>query len=138
MARARVELKGCQSYNDKARKFKKGEVQIITNPTDILFFKSLSDFSVTELQEIAPKVKKAKKKPVPEKIVPKEVAPKEEVLEDDDGETEDDIVYTKDELKEMKKRELVELATQRDLFLEGTERKSRIINVILDGQGEKE
>jgi len=75
MARAEIELVGSLSHTHLARKFKKNHPQIITNPSEIQYYKAQSSFKVTMLStsesqeqyELKPK-SKAKVKPVVEKV----------------------------------------------------------------------
>ena len=116
MARARVELIGSLSHTRGGRKFERGKPQILTNAAEILYYQNQSDFAVTV--EEAPKKKAKAAPPTP---------PAGEAKGDGDD-------YTEEQLKKMKKDELIEVADELELLLEGNEKKSEMIEAILEAQ----
>lgn len=90
MAKARVELRGCMTHSGRGRTFRKGVPQIMTNPSDILYYQSQGDFSVVMLDDDpAPKAEEPKPKTkvkVPEPV--DEDEPEGDEDEDEGGEPE--------------------------------------------------
>lgn len=137
MAKARVELKGASTFSSRGRKFKKGFPQVLTNPSDIQYYKGQPDFDVQILDEMIvekkpaiTKVRKIEKSdPGVEKValksLPKKAAPP----------VEKEFHFHKyGKLKTMKKVQLVAIAEEIEVFLEGNESKSKMINSILEAQ----
>jgi hypothetical protein len=117
MAKARVELLGSLSYTKGGRKFVRGQPQVITNAAEILYYQGQSDFGVTV--EDSPKAKAA--------------APKK--TDDGKGDGNDASTgLTEEQLSKMKKAELVETADELEILLEGNEKKSEMIEAILEAQ----
>jgi len=111
MAKAKVELMGCLTYTVGGRKFTRGQPQIITNAAEIKLFQQQPEFGVTMLDE-----------PLKEKA----------------AEVEDPglVTYSEDKLKSMTKPELLDVAAELAVFLEGNEKKSKMIDQILKAQDE--
>jgi hypothetical protein len=121
MARAKVVLRGCQTFQASpskgGRKWKKGAPVVLTNENEIAYYKTQTEFTVTELGE--PKKKAAKPEP-------------------DEGGGEDGGAskHTKTSLMRMGKDDLMELAEDTfGLELEGDETKDDLAEAILEAQG---
>jgi hypothetical protein len=114
--RARVELRGSLSHTGMGRTFKKGSPQIITNPAEIEYYKSLGGFTVTVLPDV--KVKGKPTAPPPPDG-------------DDDGES----AYTEAELNGMTKAQLTEVAEEYELELDDAMKKADMVAAILSAQG---
>lgn len=54
MAKARVELLKSATHTARGRTFRKGQVQILTNSADILYYQQQPEFSVIVLEEDKP------------------------------------------------------------------------------------
>jgi len=111
MARARVELKGCLTFQGKGRTFKKGSPQILTNPADIMYYQQQAVFVVTMLSEKS-------------KVVVETKQPVDNIKDDND--------FNESELRKMKKADLQEVAEELGLDTEGT--VNELIERILDAQ----
>lgn len=117
--RARVELRGSLTHTAGARKFKKGSPQILTNPSEIAYYRAQGGFSVTMM---ATEKAKAKGKPVP---------PPEETGGAEDG-------HTQASLNAMTKAELAGLAADEfELMLDPEDmKKADMVDAILQAQAE--
>ncbi len=113
MARARVTLRGCITYQTPAGKtWKRNESRIVTNASEIAYFRNNTEFNVTDLPDAEPK-------PPPK--------------------SEDPKAYTASVLGRMAKPELVTLAANRfTLPLEDDMRKDDMVTAILEAQVEAE
>ena len=119
MARAKVILRGCKTFEASptkgGRKWKKGAPVILINDNEIDYYRTQSEFTVTDLGE------------------PKKVAAKPEA--DGGGEGGPDK-HTKSSLKKLGKDELMEMAEDTfGLELEGDETKDALAEAILEAQG---
>jgi hypothetical protein len=137
--RAKIELKNRASFSHRGFKIIKGQPQIITNPSDINYLKSVSCLRVTILE--APKTKQkalADDEKKSEEILEADPIGESEGLTDSDegSEEEDDgAIFTFKELKKNNtKPELVKIAKEMGVFLEGSENKDTMVNAILDAQ----
>lgn len=117
MARARVELLGSLSYTRGGRKFVRGCPQVITNAAEILYYQGQADFGV--IIEDTPKTKSA----APGKSDDSKGA-------DNDAPT----GYTEEQLNKMKKAGLIKVADELEILLEGNEKKTEMIEAILEAQ----
>ena len=98
-----------------------------SNLAEIRKYQNKAGFKVTMLEDEPSKpAKKVVEKPAEKKSKPK----KEESSEVE--------VYTKDQLKPMKKRALVDIAAELGVFLDGSEKKAEMILAILEEQEKKE
>ncbi len=113
MARARITLRGCLTYQTpKGKTWKRGESRIVTNQGEIDYFKNNTEFVVTILPDAEPK------------LPPKSEDPK---------------AYTSAMLGRMTKPELVTLAAERfTLEIDLDSRKPDIIVAILEAQAQME
>ncbi|MFW9927888.1 MAG: hypothetical protein ACFFD1_00685 [Candidatus Thorarchaeota archaeon] len=113
MAKARVVLNSCSTYEGHGRKFVRGAPQIITNDSEILYYKRQAEFSVTMLQEIKATPAKAKETPKPVKKV-----------------------YTKSDLDAMTKTDLVRLgqSEQFNLDMESDMKKPDMVKALMATQ----
>ena len=108
MAKARVELRGCMTHSGRGRTFKKGVPQIMTNPSDILYYQGQGDFSVVMLDddpapktdEPKPKTKVKEPKPVDEDE-PKADEPEADEPEDATKPSMESAVIASDERKKI-------------------------------------
>jgi len=121
MARAKVVLRGCKTFqaapNKGGRKWKKGAPVILTDENEVAYYKTHSEFTVTDLGE-------------PKKQAAKPVAPEGG---GDDGGTDK---HTKTSLKKLGKDDLMTLAEETfGLELEGDETKDELADAILEAQG---
>lgn len=158
--RAKVELLGCETHQARGRSFQRGKPQILTNPSDIAYYKAQSEFSVTLLSDGTPKPAakpaKAAKRPAPppeddDDSEDDDTEDGDEDSEDDDDtedgdedseDSEDDSesseaspVYKKADLEKLNKKALVELA--KDDFgmdLNEADNKSKLVAAILKEQ----
>lgn len=64
MARAKVMLTECLTYTLGRKTWKRRIPEILTNPTEIERYRMISEFTVTDLKDAAPK-KRAKPEPAP-------------------------------------------------------------------------
>ena len=137
MARAKIELLGSASHTGRGRKVIKGRPQFVTNPADIAYYESLPGFKVTMLGDTS---KPEKKKPAE----PKGDKPKQKTADDSKGKEskpeapkkkeKDKKTFTAAQLKGYKKPQLVKIADEAGVFLEGTEKKIDMIRAILKAQ----
>lgn len=115
--KAKVSLiKGLSHKKRNGRSFKRGEAQTLTNPAEIAYYKIQPDFSVVML---AGSDVQKEQPPAPDT----EDAP-------------DVVVYSQDKLKGFKKKKLIEIADSLEVLVTGEEKKSEIIEAILDRQEE--
>jgi hypothetical protein len=105
---AKITLRGSLSHTHRGRKFARGVPQIVTDASEIAYYKQQSGFSVKMLKE-----KKATKKTSSVKKIKK---------------------FAKPDLQTMKKPKLVKLAEKRALLLTGEETKKDLIEAILVDQ----
>jgi hypothetical protein len=97
---ARVELVGSLTHDGNGRKFKKGEPQIITTPSDIQYYQSQAGFTVVFLSQEKTKVvegAKPPKKPVANVIVNDVDEDDDDGEENDDGEDDGEDGYEDDD-----------------------------------------
>lgn len=127
MARAKVELQMGVSHTWKGRKIQRGKPQIITNASDIAYYKVQPGFKVTMLEE----AEKPQKKAAPKLETPKEPEP---VADNEKTQPDAPKTYTAKQLKEFTKPELAAIADELEIFLKGTEKKSEMIRAILKAQ----
>ncbi len=115
--KARVELRGAMSHLAGGRKFLKGKPQILTNPSEIAYYKAQGGFSVTMM---ATEKTKAKAKPV-------------DTGDDGDG---DGDKHTEASLNSNTKAELQELAAEEfELELDSDDmKKADMVTAILEAQ----
>jgi hypothetical protein len=136
MAKAKVELIEGASYNGRARAFVPGKPHIITNESEILFYKSKTGFRVTMLEEdksAAPVVPVPTKAAKPVKAKAVETTEAEDEAEDDDKDGPPS--YSKADLEKMKKPDLLEIATGLGVDFGGPDAtKPKIIAAILKFQ----
>ncbi len=111
MARAKVTLRGCRTFQGKdGRLWKQGQTRIITDTGKIRYFRALGEFVVTVLEDAPP---------------PKEAAPSEKPG-----------AYTQASLGRMTKDQIQTLGAERfELILESSERKEDMIVKVLEAQG---
>jgi len=144
MTRAKVELLDCASHTGLGRKLLKGQPQIITNPSEINYYKNQSGIKVTMLDEVVviakPEIKvEPKVEPKIEIEEEKEVEnfedEEEAISQDDYNNSEDEkSKYTRENLKGLKKEGLIEIASELGVFLDGSEKKKEMIDEILEAQ----
>jgi len=120
MARARVELRGSLTHVGGGRTFKKNAPQILTNASEIAYYKGQAGFSVTEMKD-SPKAK-AKAAPPPSD-------------DSDESGSGDEEGYTDAELRAMTKADLVDLGKEMGLALSDADKKADLIAAILEHQG---
>ena len=115
MAKARVVLSKCESYEARGRKFVRGVPQIITDSREIMYYKRQGEFSVTMLQEVkaAPDKPKPKEEPKPAKKS-----------------------YTKSDLDSMTKTDLIRLgqSEQFNMDMESDMKKPDMVKALLAAQ----
>ncbi len=108
MPRAKCVLtRGPTTHTVKNRKFRRGEPQTLTTDHEIKYYKTTYGFTVTML-EGSKKVKKNKKKTR--------------------------RIFTEDELSAKKKSKLITLCEKYQVPLTGKEKKSDLIEAIIDAQ----
>jgi len=140
MAKARVNLEKCLTYEVRGRTFVKGQPQIIDNDADIQYFKAQPEFTVTMLREVAKPAPKVAPKPVPAPVVDEdgeeELYEEEEPEEEYEAEVPGEIQHTAESLSTMTKLELVTLGqgSRFNLALDGSMKKSELIEAILAQQ----
>lgn len=110
MAKARVVLNKCETYDARGRKFVRGTPQIITDDREIMYYKRQAEFSVTMLQEVKTAPAKPKDEPKPVKKV-----------------------YTKSDLDAMTKTDLIRLgqSEQFNLDMESDMKKPEMVKALL-------
>lgn len=121
MTKAKVELVGSASHSGGGRKLIKGQPQLITNLSEINYYKGQSGVTVTMIEEVAPQKAKVK---TPSKVEVKQKAKVETKV----------AKYTQENLKGVKKAGLIEIAAELGVFLDGTEKKKEMIVEILEAQ----
>lgn len=155
MAKAKVELVGSLTHSHGARRFEKGKPQVLTNPSEIAYYRGQPGFSVTELDAPAPKPgKAAPAKPTKSKVPPPpaDEDEAEDLDEDEDDEEEDEEeddgpgdgqvetksaskTYRKSDLEKLNKQKLFTLATvDFKLELDKAATKPQMIAAILKAQ----
>lgn len=120
---ARVELKKGKSLTFlMGHKYQAGKGYVITDPAEIRKLDGNPNFSVTML--------KGKKEELTVKKEVEESENEEEMMEEDSS------IYTKADLKPLKKNELIEIAQTFGIDVEGDETKQQLITSILETQEE--
>jgi len=113
--KAKVILKEGLSHTRGGRTFKKGFPQILSGSAEILYYQSQSSFSVTITEGESQAAE-----------LPKSGA--------GDPDAPDLVIYSKDKLKGMKKKDLLAVADTLEVLLTGEEKKGYMVAQILEAQ----
>ena len=117
MARAKIELMDSLSHAGRGRTFRRGYPQILTNAGDIQYYLSHPSYNV-QMLDTAPAKRAVPSDPDSGSKEGGEVAPP---------------VYTRSKLEALKKVELMDMAAEMGILLEGDELKVDMIDTIIEG-----
>jgi hypothetical protein len=126
MARARIELVKAESYSARGRVFHKGHPVIVDSDSDISYFKSQPEFTVTMLKAPAPVA------PPPPPVV-------DEDEDEDEDEADKPVVLEQKDLESMSKADLSKLGADRFALDLDTNvmKKPAMVEAILKAQSEE-
>jgi hypothetical protein len=138
---AKVELNGSLTHTHAGRSFKRGQPQVITEASEIAYYKTIPGFAVTVLD------KAKEKSPLASVVEPEDaVEPEGEPKAEEPEAKEEETVkaqkprapkrrFTHAELKVMNKAQLIEIAHAYGLPVDEDTKKADLMAEIVEAQG---